>query len=300
MFVEWMLGNTCNYNCSFCPSSIKDGSQRWLDINDYISTCTRLINQAEHKNKKIVFQFTGGEPTLFKDLLLLIEFIKEKGHYVNLISNGSRTLRWWEELADKNLVDYLIISAHTEQNCSADHLINVINLFKNSFTLCNVSCIPEYFEKTIHNFHMIMDNADCLLSLKPIIINHTEDCFLDYTTEQLRVIKSNTHVRSKNYTKKMPGYKHESLIEVEYSNNYKFTSTSQRLIINKTNQFLNWKCSIGTEYLNIVHDKIYRGKCSAGGPIGTVYDNIGFVDDWIICPFDRCVCSTDFEETKIK
>jgi organic radical activating enzyme len=298
--VEWMLGNTCNYDCSFCSSEIKDGSQRWLKIEDYISTCARLIAQAERKNKKIVFQFTGGEPTLFKDFIQLIEFIKEKGHYVNLISNGSRTLRWWKELADKNLINYLFISVHTEQDCDIEHIINVVNLFKNSFTLCAVTCIPEYFEKTVYNLNKIKDNADCLVSLKPIIVNNKEDCFLDYSEEQLAIIKNNTLVQSKNYTVKFPGYRYDTLMEVEYSDNYKFKSSAPKLVTNKMNYFFNWKCSIGTEYLNIIYDKIYRGKCLVGGPIGTIYEDVGFVEDWVTCPFVRCVCSTDLIETKIR
>ena len=194
----------------------------------------------------------------------------------------------------------MFISVHTEQNCDIDHIINVVNLFKNSFTMCAVTCIPKYFEKTLFNLNKIKDTADCLVSLKPIIVNNKEDCFLNYSADQLDIINNNTIVRSNYYTVKSPGYRYENLMEIEYSDNYKLESSAQKMVTNGMNKLFNWKCSIGTEYLNIIHDKIYRGKCLVGGPIGTIYEDIGFVEDWVKCPFTRCVCSTDLMETKLR
>ena len=31
--VNWCLGNTCNYKCSYCPSSLHDGSNRWPTLD---------------------------------------------------------------------------------------------------------------------------------------------------------------------------------------------------------------------------------------------------------------------------
>ena len=30
--VEWMLGNTCNYDCSFCHIDSKSGDKKYLDM----------------------------------------------------------------------------------------------------------------------------------------------------------------------------------------------------------------------------------------------------------------------------
>jgi MoaA/NifB/PqqE/SkfB family radical SAM enzyme len=51
--VEWQLGNTCNYDCHFCPSHIKNGSLKWLDINHVKRVCKSLIDSTDSKIKFI-------------------------------------------------------------------------------------------------------------------------------------------------------------------------------------------------------------------------------------------------------
>ena len=31
LVVNWCLGNTCNFACSYCPTGLHDGSKRWPD-----------------------------------------------------------------------------------------------------------------------------------------------------------------------------------------------------------------------------------------------------------------------------
>lgn len=99
-FIEWKIHNVCNYNCSFCPSRHKNGSQRWFSLDQYKSYIDKLYHLCEGAPYWI--QFTGGEPTLFPKLIELCQYIKSKNGLVSLISNGSRTLRWWEELKKAN------------------------------------------------------------------------------------------------------------------------------------------------------------------------------------------------------
>ena len=97
--VEWMLHNVCNYNCSFCVPDAKEGSKRWLTLDEYKKYSDEIINATGGQPLRI--QFTGGEPTLFPDLIELLSYIKRPNVYISLITNGSRTIRWWQELKEQ-------------------------------------------------------------------------------------------------------------------------------------------------------------------------------------------------------
>ena len=34
--IEWTLGNTCNYNCSYCLPVLHDNSFPWIDLDESI------------------------------------------------------------------------------------------------------------------------------------------------------------------------------------------------------------------------------------------------------------------------
>ena len=93
--VNWCLGNTCNYACSYCPTSLHDGSRKWHSLENVKAFVGRI--KAIHPTKKIYFEFTGGEVTLNKDFIAICQFCHENDVKVGFISNGSRTIRWWEE-----------------------------------------------------------------------------------------------------------------------------------------------------------------------------------------------------------
>ena len=159
--VEWRLSNVCNFDCSFCPSIFKDGSKRFLDYEVYTSTIDRLIK--DDPTKTVWFQFTGGEPTLYPQLIELLKYIKDRGGYTSMISNGSRTIRWWKELAEANVLDRLYISHHTEQGAKVEHTIEVNNLMQATNTLVSVfvtaQANPALFASALDAHNEILKNA---------------------------------------------------------------------------------------------------------------------------------------------
>jgi organic radical activating enzyme len=296
--VEWKLGNTCNYDCSFCEDIIKDGSEYWLDIDVYKNVCEQLMNAAESENKKIIFQFTGGEPTLYPKLIELLEFIKTKKHHVNLISNGARTIRWWQEIADKELIDYLFITAHTEQNCDIDHIINVTELFidKPTFVLVQFTTLPKYFDAVLQNYYKVLENSCCKVTMK--LINSNSNSY--YTEEQLNIIVKHMLTATKRYSlKKQPNFNLNSKIKITFSDSTTEEDFADALIAKNVTNFFGWKCSIGVDYLNIIYDKVYRGQCRQGGVIQNIYEPIKFQNSYITCFKHKCDCATDYNERKI-
>ena len=74
--VNWLLGTTCNFSCSYCPSWLHEGDVGWP--NNYHKWPSRSVQDVKefifraithYAPKKIYFEFTGGEVTLWKDLI---------------------------------------------------------------------------------------------------------------------------------------------------------------------------------------------------------------------------------------
>ena len=48
--VNWCLGNTCNFECSYCPASLHDGSTRWPKPEVIKNFIARVKDQYYNKN----------------------------------------------------------------------------------------------------------------------------------------------------------------------------------------------------------------------------------------------------------
>jgi sulfatase maturation enzyme AslB (radical SAM superfamily) len=305
--VEWRLSNICNFDCTFCPSEFKDGSKRFLDYNVYTSTVKQLI--AQDPNKKVWFQFTGGEPTLYPKLIELLKYIKDLGGYTSMISNGSRTIRWWKELAEAKVLDRLYISHHPEQGAKVEHTIEVNNLMQATNTLVTVfvttQADPVLYEAAIDAHTKILRRGNAISSLKPITDSNM--LFQQYSQEQLKKIQDNLYVRSSlykllsqqklNYLKTIPWY--QTNVTMTYSDGSTKTLPSQDFVQHQETKFKGWECDIGKDLLMIEVDDVLRSMCGQGGVIANVHD-VGFTwaTDSVICDREECNCSLDVQEPK--
>lgn len=302
-FIEWMLHNVCNYDCSFCEDTNKNGSIRWNTLDKYKLYVDKLINVCN--GKTVWFQFTGGEPTLFPELLELLEYIKSKGAYISLISNGSRTIRWWQELKEKQCLDYLFITCHTEQIESVDHIIKVLDLFHNEQiqTTCMITHTINSIEKALTFRKLLEEKTGTVILFKAMMIVDY-DIYSLYTTEQSKEIMKSLSYGKNFSTKVKPKYpdshRFTSNIKVTYNDNSTKILDPQVIFKTKQNNFKNWKCAVGIDTMRIVGNNIYRGVCGMGDVQYSLDDDFKFSDDFIVCNTDRCFCATDLITTKIK
>jgi radical SAM protein with 4Fe4S-binding SPASM domain len=82
----WLiLGYKCNNRCKHCYAKQKSFSGKWMDI-DYAYEVIETLVEIKAKNCLLI----GGEPTLYKKLIQLIEFGSDKGLNMILISNGRK------------------------------------------------------------------------------------------------------------------------------------------------------------------------------------------------------------------
>ena len=305
--VEWRLGNACNFDCSFCTPEFKDGTRRYLEYSRYIKLIDNLIDF--DPSKKIWFQINGGEPTLYSKLIELLSHIKSKGGYTSMFSNGSRTTRWWKELAELNVLDRLYLSYHPEQEESPDHIIEVNNIMQATNTLVTIfvttQADPELFQKAIIGHQEIQRRATAISSLKPIT-DLTNNILQPYSADQLDLIQKNLYVRStgwaliakkkQQYLKTVPFY--NSDMTMTYSDQSRKSGSAQSFVESAETNFKNWECDIGIDTLFINGENVYRGQCRQGESVEIVSENTTFKTTPIICKMDQCMCSFDVQEPK--
>lgn len=85
---EIALTYNCQNRCEFCYASSPYSGNRSLEMNtDHIK---KIIHKIYHEAHVPTISFTGGEPTLRKDLPELVAYASSMGMRTNLITNGIR------------------------------------------------------------------------------------------------------------------------------------------------------------------------------------------------------------------
>ncbi len=81
--ITLILTNRCNFNCEYCISRPRPGTQKDLPTEDAMTA----IDFA--KGKGIIIRCTGGEPTLHKDFYTIVQRAIANGLPVEILTNGT-------------------------------------------------------------------------------------------------------------------------------------------------------------------------------------------------------------------
>lgn len=106
--VLWFLSKTCNFDCSYCPTTIHDRKPPSKGFEDIIKGIDNIFNSGW---KNVKFSFWGGEPTLFPNYLEICKYLYDNNCEVITTTNGSRDKKY---LAELNKYSNLSISIHKE------------------------------------------------------------------------------------------------------------------------------------------------------------------------------------------
>ncbi len=327
--VRWNPNNVCNYKCWYCWPSSNYGdhlSPKNLDL--IINNFNHLVEKYKTNlgKTKIHLKMAGGEPTLWKDLAKFIrEVKKENDIYFSLISNGSRTLRWWKENGD--LIDNAHLTYHIEQ-ANADHMIAVCDtLFEfNKKVTVKVLMdrkrwqegldVIEYMKKNSKHKWFIMANE----VIEPDVVEIAGIKVIDANDIQITKEQKNF---LKNSLKRIPSlwwiWKNRKLVfegqmklyesVAHFEDGKTMKAKSNTYINNNWNNFEGWSCDIGLDSVYIHWDGEIKGSCQQ-----TIYGldhsfNIldeNFVETFdpqfkpSICTKKNCFCSPENHISKFK
>lgn len=303
--IEWSLHNVCNYDCSYCGEENKIGDLRWKPISTYKLYIDKLIRAS---GSNVWFLITGGEPTLYPNFIELITYLKSKGAYIGLISNGSRTLRWWEECKQANAIDSLYISCHTEKIKDYEHIASVLNIFHDSTTKTNCFIIstPETIGQVVDSVNFLEENTASKIEVKFMNIAKY-NIFSNITPDQLAFMSKIYYGKKPNkVNSNIPLINHyENKIRISYDDGSVVDfNGSQDLIKADQNHFLGWHCNINNDALTVNVNLCRRGQtngCELSPIVADLeVDEVEFINEYVVCPYESCHCSANLYAHKYK
>ena len=144
----------CNFNCDYCYNrDLVESKAPEIDQDEIFS----YLEKRKDMLDGVVI--SGGEPTIWDDLIPFIEKIREYGFKVKLDTNGYRP-EVLKEIIDRKLVDYIAMDIKAifneyfkviKKNIDTDKLLESIELIKKS----NID--HEFRTTIIKGIHTIED-----------------------------------------------------------------------------------------------------------------------------------------------
>lgn len=146
----------CNEKCIFCPCSEPGHEMEAISLEEMKSCIDRAMEESGVEN----ILLSGGEPTISKDFLKLLEYIKAKGLHISLLSNGLKfaSKRYLQKFIDVTGSENIEITTAIHSHIPEKH--------------DRLTQLPNSFHKSLEGLHNIIE-AGILTSVKYNIIRYT-------------------------------------------------------------------------------------------------------------------------------
>jgi len=106
--IDWNILKRCNYDCSYCPPRIHDNHSPYPDMDNLKS----IYNSLDIPDRDVTITLTGGEPTMWNELLDFILWLKaQRPSEVEILTNGTASI---DRLISLHAESALVISLHHE------------------------------------------------------------------------------------------------------------------------------------------------------------------------------------------
>lgn len=295
VYVQWLLGNFCNYSCSYCPSLYHDGSKPYVELSKAI----KVLDWLNSIGRRIYLCFSGGEPTVHPQFFDLMNYIRMNCPLVEptLVSNGSRNFSFYEKLLP--LLKWPVTLTYHVERARYDDYAKVCEILGNKLGKIHLPMVPDLWDHCVEAYTHLSIQRKFVVVPKVLFkdFDSLEDGSnrqYDYTQDQLDWIK--LHAPPEN--------KHLSVLD-----DAKWEKMSpQQLITNQTNHFKGWYCRAGIDMLTIgFTGNVYKGACAQDGILGNVYDadslsaiQLPTSKEHTVCTKEVCWCVTDIAATKWK
>jgi len=181
--VNWSITNQCNYHCSYCPDVHHKGTCGLPPAADVLGFVKLLREQLP--NRRLFVELTGGEVTLFDDVLPLVTGIRSLGGEIGINSNGSRSASWWRKLAPN--IDHTVLTFHIER-AQPDKFLELLACVQTLTHLtATILMHPERFDECLEVARLASKLDWCTVILKPVFINLGPVMYA-YSPEQRKVL----------------------------------------------------------------------------------------------------------------
>lgn len=161
-----LFSQACNMRCPFCHNGaavLGASKEDELDFNEILE----FLKGRKGLVDAVVF--SGGEPTLEKDLKVKIKAVKDLGFAIKLDTNGTNP-EIVEDLLNNNLVDYVAMDIKNcpslyGETCGVPN-INLVNIKKSISIIMNKAPDYEFRTTLVKEFHERMDYDSFMALIK--------------------------------------------------------------------------------------------------------------------------------------
>jgi len=297
--LSFILGTGCNFSCNYCPSFLHSGDfaqgrkSGFPSDEEIFLFIDKIEDIVKEKNLVLQVQFGGGEPLLHPLLPKIINRLKEITSYIGITTNGSRSVKWWENIFPLYNVSISLHHEFTNIEKINELGLHIIDNNKSSL-MFNLSCDPLYWKESISLYEKLDDRLKSFVS--PKVLNQlgtsNKENFV-YTKEQKEKIKQMDRQMQMSPAPFPPPS--DRYIHFNDATREKFSLA--KITINNWNQFKGWDCNVGSECLNVdFKGDVFAGVCKSM-KLGTLTDFELYTES-ISCPFNYCVCPGDIRSSK--
>ncbi len=280
LFVTWMLGNTCQYRCSYCNEKYNGGDLPFHPLDRVLN----IMHQLPHCD----MMFLGGEPTAWRDFSQMLD---EAPSHVNvqIITNGAKGMRFWEKVVDR--LHRVILTAHPEY-VDVQKFMELTRLLDTRLIRVNLPMMPDRWDQCLSMYETFRQAG---VKILPKVLledfGHTAEKHLStYTLPQLAWISS--HQEPDVHTMKL----------IRFNGDVKGTNPGELLSSEGGTNFNGWECHTPKDFMGVDADgSIYDTMCKQRRLIGHINDDtLVRPAQPVTCEQTYCWCYSDLHTRKIR
>ena len=277
------LHNVCNFKCSYCDPMYYSGDNRWPNSWDgYLD----LIDDMKERNKYLLVSIAGGEPTLMPKFDKFIEYISSENTFVEIATNGSRTLSYWNKFPKSNIL--IGFSWHSEF-IDDEHYMNVIEIMGGKAQCQALIMVTPDNYKRARKLCKEIEKRKLKVHVIPKMTrtNYTGSTYFDYTDEMIKWITKDNRYNQQNKIQMNWEMPHKIFIDGQLAS-YNNLAADDKL------RFKGWNCYAGSRLVCVKFDGTIEA-CSSGGAkyLGNVNTHWELLDKPLTCDIKDCLCKLD-------
>lgn len=322
--VSWLLGRFCNYKCSYCWPYARSSKLDHRPLELLIKTMDEIKKQGRERGfNSWHFSFSGGEPTLHKGYLPLLEHYSQdapNSNYqsVHMTTNLSPGIKWLEKYVSATRALYRVsitASFHREFAKKEEFADKIIFLQENEVQVTiNMVMVPEKFEE-LWDRALYFHSRQINVTLKPQSDEKAQKVVAGYTPAMLKKLreglpqkdyvkdflkksgKSSSRPKAKKGVSFKPSLS-QQIFQVELTDSRGKTwymDQAERFNAFNFNRFKGWECSSGYRSLIIREPDgfIKRSYSCQDKPLGHIETGFQLFSGPEPCITPTCVSSAD-------
>jgi organic radical activating enzyme len=307
MYIDWQLGDVCNFQCAYCNFQSRGGVAGWPEYEKATALVKNILAHSTHEYR--TYNLLGGEPTLWKHFGELCAYIKQhdKNSVVQVLTNGSRSLRWWNTHAVD--MDKVVISHHSHA-ADPEHTAAVVDICQ-PYNSVSVQILVDVhnFDQCQNHFYQIVSRCPGIsVSVKKAETELGSGVWQSYSDNQLTIMgdmqrdaKLNNSLPARHARR---SDRRQAYARVIYGSDgeMEWITSNKDLILSQQNKFSGWRCNIGIDMLCVKANGDLKpsSSCFKDEILGNYLqsDDIAWPQTAYTCVYSDCFCGADIEVEK--